>query len=82
MVCSWIFSFSLGIHGHNTAGVEVEPKLFKLFLTRNMVTPYLRLQCRQGSRKATCRRCGEEIVEKANARPVMGSDRGSKFALS
>ena len=82
MVCSWIFSFSLGIHGHNTAGVEVEPKLFKLFLTRNMVTPYLRLQCRQGSRKATCRRCGEEIVDKANARPVMGPDRGSKFALS
>lgn len=37
---------------------------------------------RQGNRKATCGGCGEEIVEKANARPVMGPDRGSKFALS
>lgn len=37
---------------------------------------------RQGNRKATCGGCGEEIVEKANAGPATGLDRGSKFALS
>ena len=47
-----------------------------------MVTPYLRLIIRQGNRKANCWRCGEEIVEKANAGPVMGLDRGSIFASS
>ena len=60
----------------------MEPKLSYLFPERNMVTPYLRLLIRQGNHKANCWRCGEEIVEKANARPVMGPDRGSKFALS
>ena len=70
------------IHGHNTAGVKVEPKLSILFLKRNTVTPYFRLPCRQGNRKATCWECGDEIVEKAKARPVMGLDRGSRFAPS
>jgi hypothetical protein len=72
----------MGVHGHYIAGVEVEPKLSNMFLERNMVTPYFCLLHRQGNRKATCGGCGEEIVEKANAGPATGLDRGSKFALS
>ena len=63
----WVISFSVRIHGHNTAGVKVEPKLSILFLKWNTVTPYFRLPCRQGNRKATCWECGDEIVEKAKA---------------
>ena len=60
----------------------MEPKLSYLFPERNMVTPYSCLLSRQGNRKATCWECGDEIVEKAKARPVMGLDRGSRFAPS
>lgn len=72
----------MGVHGHYIAGVEVEPKLSNMFLERNMVTPYFCLLHRQGNRKATRWKCGEENVEKAKARPVMGLDKGSKFAPS
>jgi len=52
-------------HGHKAAGEEAGSNPF-LLLMRNTVNPY-RCPPGQADRKECCWRCGQRMVEKANA---------------
>ena len=54
----------MGVHGHKTAGVEVDPKLSFMFDKRNTVTPYSCLRLGRGIVRGTVRGAEKRVWKK------------------